>query len=80
MRCAYCPLFARYESEDDCYEVCGLFGDGWDNRFQYEDKEGTTIGCYIEKCYITKRAKEIDEQISKMANYHKVEREEADER
>ena len=69
MRCAHCPLFDRYESEDGSYEVCGLFGDEWNDRFQYEDKEGTTIGCYVEKCYITKRAKEADEHIETMANY-----------
>ena len=61
MRCANCPLFERYESEDGCYENCGLFGDGWDNPLQYDDKEGTTIGCYVEKCFIVKTAKRYDE-------------------
>lgn len=67
MRCAYCPLYSYYESEDGCYANCGLFGDGWDNRLQYEDKHGTTIGCYVEKCYIVIVAKEYDEYIETMA-------------
>lgn len=60
MRCSNCPLFECYSSENGEYANCGLFGDDWENRFQYEDKDGTTIGCYIEKCYITKIAKESD--------------------
>lgn len=72
MKCANCPLYTRYESEDDCYEVCGLFGDDWTHRFQYEDKEGTTVGCYIEKCYIVKKAKQIEERMDKVATYFEL--------
>lgn len=70
MRCSNCPLFESYSSEDGSYANCGLFGDDWENRFQYEDKDGTTIGCYIEKCYITKKAKEAD---MKYESYEKYE-------
>lgn len=75
MRCAKCPLYAVYESEDECYEVCGMFGDGWDDRLQYEDKDGTTIGCYVEKAYILNRAKQIDEQTEMMSRMVRRERE-----
>lgn len=62
MKCAYCPLF-------DCMtgsEVCGLFGDDWENKLQYEDKHGTTIGCYVERCFIERFAKERDKQFNHM--------------
>jgi hypothetical protein len=34
---------------------------------QYEDKGGTTIGCYVERCYIEKFAKQRDEEFARMA-------------
>lgn len=61
MRCYKCPLFAGWNNENGSDENCGMFGDAWDSRFQYEDKEGTVIGCYIEKAYIDKAEKEIEE-------------------
>lgn len=39
-------------SESDKGEACGLFGDSWDSPFQYEDKVGNIVGCYIDKHYI----------------------------
>ena len=54
MRCAKCPLYSYWNNENDRGESCGLFGDGWDSQFQYEDKDGTTIGCYIDRNYIKK--------------------------
>lgn len=54
MKCAKCPLFTSWNNESDRGESCGLFGDGWDDRLQYEDKEGTTIGCYVDRHYIEK--------------------------
>lgn len=72
MKCAKCPLFSYYQSEDESYEVCGLFGDSWEDPLQYEDKEGTVIGCYIERCYIERFAKKIDEELERMTDaiYH----------
>ena len=62
MKCYKCPLF-------DCMtgsEVCGLFGDDWENKLQYEDKHGTTIGCYVERCFIERFAKKRDEAFEDM--------------
>lgn len=64
MKCYKCPLF-------DCMtgsEVCGLFGDDWENKLQYEDKNGTTIGCYVERCFIERFAKERDKDFSDMVD------------
>ena len=58
MKCAKCPLFSSWNNENDKGEACGLFGDGWDDPLQYEDKDGTTIGCYVDRHYIEK----VDEQ------------------
>jgi len=58
MKCAKCPLFSSWNNESDKGEACGLFGDGWDNQLQYEDKDGTTMGCYVDRHYIEK----VDEQ------------------
>jgi hypothetical protein len=49
-------------------EVCGLFGDDWENKLQYEDKHGTTIGCYVERCFIERFAKERDKDFSDMVD------------
>ncbi len=54
MKCANCPLFIWRNNESDKGESCGLFGDSWDNQFQYEDKDGSIVGCYIDRHYIEK--------------------------
>ena len=54
MKCAKCPLFHSWNNESDRGESCGLFGDGWDNDLQYEDAAGCTIGCYVDRHYIEK--------------------------
>ena len=54
MKCAGCPLFTSWNNESDCGEACGLFGDGWDSPFQYEDKDGNIVGCYIDRHFIEK--------------------------
>ena len=62
MKCYKCPLFGGITGE----EVCGLFGDDWSNKLQYEDKHGTTIGCYVERCFIERFAKRRDEEFEDM--------------
>lgn len=62
MKCYKCPLFGDMTGK----EVCGLFGDDWSNKLQYEDKEGTTIGCYVERCFIERVAKKRDEAFEDM--------------
>lgn len=52
MKCSNCPLFESWNTESDNGESCGLFGDGWDNAFQYEDKNGAIVGCYIDRHFI----------------------------
>lgn len=67
MRCCNCPLFSSWNNESDRGEACGIFGDGWDSPFQYENKEGTEIiGCYIEKEYIDKVEKNVCEYYESM--------------
>lgn len=61
MRCYNCPLFESWNNENGSGENCGIFGDDWGNRFQYEDKHGAVIGCYIEKAYINRVEKEIED-------------------
>ena len=61
MKCANCPLFSSWNNESDKGENCGLFGDSWDSPFQYEDKDGTTVGCYIDRHYVEK----VDERYIK---------------
>lgn len=67
MKCARCPLYECWSNESDSGENCGIFGDGWDSKFQYEDNDGTVIGCYIERAYINKVQKEMDEHYREMA-------------
>lgn len=67
MRCAGCPLYSSWSNESDSGEACGLFGDGWDSPFQYEDKIGNIIGCYIDRHYIKKVDEEIAEHYAKEA-------------
>ena len=64
MKCYKCPLFGDITGE----EVCGLFGDDWENNLQYEDKHGTTIGCYVERCFIERFAKQRDKDFSDMVD------------
>lgn len=52
MKCARCPLFRSWNNESDKGEACGLFGDAWDSMFQYEDKIGNIVGCYIDRHFI----------------------------
>lgn len=66
MKCNICPLSNYSCGEDGKSESCGLFGDTWDSPFQYEDKHGTVIGCYIEKAYIKKVDKQIDDAHKEM--------------
>jgi len=63
MRCAGCPLFTSWNNENDSGEACGLFGDGWDSPFQYEDKDGTIVGCYIDRHYIEKTDEKYQEHL-----------------
>lgn len=67
MRCENCPLFESWSNESDSGEACAIFGDAWDSQFQYEDKHGEVIGCYIEKAYINKVEKGIYEHYDEMA-------------
>ncbi len=68
MRCCKCPLFLSWNNETESGEACVLFGDSWDSRFQYENKEQTeVIGCYIEKAYIEKVDKDRMEYYSGMS-------------
>ena len=63
MRCANCPLFTSWSNESDRWEVCGLFGDSWDNAFQYENKDGDTVGCYIDRHFIEKTDEAYQEHL-----------------
>lgn len=54
MKCNICPLYSEWNNESDKGEACAIFGDGWDSQFQYEDKNGTVVGCYLDKHYIKK--------------------------
>ena len=63
MRCAGCPLFTSWNNESDRGEACGLFGDGWDSRFQYEDKIGNIVGCYIDRHFIEKADEAYQEHL-----------------
>ena len=68
MRCANCPLFSSWNNESDSGELCGLFGDSWDSRFQYEDKYGTIVGCYIERHFIENVDREYMEHLEQEAS------------
>ena len=67
MKCCRCPLYHYWSNESDRGEACAIFGDGWDSPFQYEDKEGTIIGCYLDRHYIEKVDSERDEYYASMA-------------
>lgn len=66
MKCNICPLFNYSCGENGLEESCSLFGDGWDSPFQYEDKHGMVLGCYVEKVYIMKVDRQIDEMRKQM--------------
>ena len=68
MKCAKCPLFSCWNNESDKGESCGLFGDGWDNPLQYEDKDGTIVGCYVDRHYIEEVDSQYTEHLEKMAD------------
>lgn len=67
MKCAKCPLYHYWNNESDRGEECAIFGDWWDSPFQYEDKEGTIVGCYLEWHFIKKVDAERDEYYASMA-------------
>ena len=67
MKCCRCPLYHYWNNESDRGESCAIFGDGWDSPFQYEDKEGTTVGCYLDRHFIEKADAERDEYYESMA-------------
>ena len=67
MKCCRCPLYHYWSNESDRGESCAIFGDGWDSPFQYEDKEGTIIGCYLDRHFIEKADAERDEYYASMA-------------
>lgn len=67
MKCCRCPLYHYWSNESDMGESCAIFGDGWDSPFQYEDKEGTIIGCYLDRHFIEKADAERDEYYESMA-------------
>lgn len=83
MKCANCPLFSSWSNESDKGELCGLFGDAWDNSFQYEDKEGAVIGCYVDRHFIERRDREYMEYLEQMVKAYEedemMEDEDADE-
>jgi hypothetical protein len=67
MKCVRCPLYHYWSNESDSGEACAIFGDGWDSPFQYEDKYGTTVGCYLDRHFIEKADAERDEYYAAMA-------------
>lgn len=67
MKCAGCPLFTSWSNESDRGEACGLFGDGWDSPFQYENKYGDIVGCYIDRPFIEKTDESYQEYLLQQA-------------
>ena len=67
MKCAKCPLYSSWNNESDKGEACGLFGDSWDSTLQYEDKDGTITGCYVDRHFIEKADREYIEYLENMA-------------
>ena len=70
MKCNGCPLYTSWSNECDSGEACGLFGDAWDSPFQYEDKVGNVIGCYIDKHLIEKIEKEHERHLASCVEYY----------
>ena len=79
MKCVNCPLFSSWSNEYDEGNLCDIFGDAWDNDFQYEDKEGTVIGCYIDRHYIERRDREYLEYLEQIAKAYEEDDDEEDE-
>ena len=69
MKCANCPLFISWNTENDRGEACGIFGDAWDNAFQYEDKNRNVVGCYIDRHFIEKRDAEYEKELERRVEY-----------
>ena len=72
MKCSNCPLYMGWSIEsnngiEDNGVSCGLFGDNWNSRFQYE-KEGYVVGCYIDRHFIEVQAKTVKDKIKKKLN------------
>lgn len=63
MKCNKCPLYFYWNNENDKGEECKIFGDSWDNRFQYEDKDGSIVGCYIDRHYIEQTEEKNEEHL-----------------
>lgn len=63
MKCNKCPLYSFWNNENDRGEDCQLFGDSWDSRFQYEDKDGSIVGCYIDRHYIEQIEEKYEEHL-----------------
>lgn len=72
MKCAKCPLYSSWNNESDRGESCGLFGDAWDNAFQYEDKEGNVQGCYVDRRYIEKADRRYLEHLEREAELYEA--------
>lgn len=68
MKCCKCPLFHSWNNESERGESCAIFGEEWDSQFQYEDKNGDIVGCYIESAYIKKVEYDIGKHYDDMAN------------
>lgn len=62
MRCSKCPLFHSWSNESDKGEACKIFGDAWDSSFQYEDKWGTVVGCYLDRHFIEKEHADVQRE------------------
>lgn len=54
MKCNNCPVCHYWHNESERGYECAIFGDGWDSPFQYEDKDGATVGCYLDRHFIEK--------------------------
>ena len=67
MKCYRCPLFTSWDTESDKGEACGLFGDGWDSPFQYEDTNGAIVGCYVDKHFIEMTERRFEEHLEQEA-------------
>lgn len=68
MRCAKCPLYSSWSNESDSGESCGIFGDGWDNRLQYEEVSGNIVGCYVDHHFIKLVEREYEEYLQEEAD------------
>ena len=69
MKCERCPLYHRWDTESDRGEACAIFGDGWDSIFQYEDKDGNIVGCYLDRHFIEKKDAERNEYYESLAQH-----------